>query len=138
MVDVYYNLERTKVWNGWPLGGEAVVHGSVLFTTELYQQNARNGFNFSRGLTVVVGSGFASLKTLHDYVVDPAKLHRHSVAIQKRAFQVWGYDRQMKVILDAVEDRIRSQSISTRNVDTRVPTSRSSKTRLGFRWPSWS
>eukprot|EP00906_Rhabdomonas_costata_P026507 RCo037759 len=113
-VDVYFNLERTRLGNGWPLGGEAVVHGIVLFSTERFQQNLRNGFYFDEGLTIVDERFLAStLEALHEYAVNPEKLYRHSRAIQQRAFQVWGYDRQMKVILDAIMSRNQGSNVSS-------------------------
>ena len=114
MVDVYFNLERTHLRNGWPLGGEAIIQGAVLFSTERYQQNIRNGFNFTTGLTIVQeGAGDLALAALHKYAVNPARLRQHSLAIPDRAFALWSYDRQMKVILDAIEERAISRN-STR------------------------
>jgi hypothetical protein len=89
-VDVVFDLapfetsERNYYqMNSWPLATEAVVRGAVLFALDNSGANARNGFRFRDGLTVVDAADFGpALDALHAYAANRSLLARHSLAIQ--------------------------------------------------------
>ena len=99
-IDIIFNLDRTNNLHGWPLGCEAVVHGALLFSTDVNGMNELNDFHFADGFfRVVEGNISATVARLHAYALDRQLLQEHSKAIQFRAHSLFGFSRQMGQII---------------------------------------
>lgn len=110
-VDIIFNLERTQYRNGWPLGLEGLLMGLVLFTTDAYNLNDRNGFNFGSEVTIVTeGREDLTVEAIHRYTLNRHLLLEHSMRGQDRAWEMFGHDRQMGVIISEVGRRIKATS----------------------------
>jgi hypothetical protein len=106
-VEIYMSLDRTDRLHGWPLGVEAMLQGCVLFTTDRFQLNAANRYNFGDEVTVVEeGNIIPALVQLHEYVSDRQHLAAHSAAIQSRVFGLFSYEQQMEPIFSAIDQRM--------------------------------
>ena len=106
-VDIIFNLDRTERTHGWPLGAEGMVQGAVLFSTDLHNMNERNGYHFGDEVFIVDEARInRTVDRLHAYYGDRDMLHRHSLADQRRAHDLFGFDKQMRVILRAIDDCI--------------------------------
>lgn len=111
-VDIIFNLERTQYRNGWPLGTEGLLMGLVLFTTDAYNLNERNGFNFGTEVTIVTeGRENLTVEAIHRYTLNRHLLLEHSMRGQDRAWEIFGHDRQMGVILSEVGRRMNATSL---------------------------
>ena len=81
-IHVYVNLDQTPESNGWPLGGEAIAHGAVLFTTDGLDLNHRNLNHWGEELHVVdVCRLERTVQRLHEYAVSSPQMH-HAHAMQ--------------------------------------------------------
>jgi hypothetical protein len=81
-----------------------MVQGAVLFSADLHNMNERNGYHFGEEVFIVDEARInMTVDRLHG---DRDMLHRHSLAGQRRAHDLFGFDKQMRVILGAVDDRI--------------------------------
>lgn len=103
-IDVAFNLDRTEMRNGWPLGAEAMLQGAILFTTDNHHMNNKTGFHFGDEVYVVVEDDIdATVDKLHELVNDQVMLRRLSRAAQQRSARVFGYENTMKKIIDYME-----------------------------------
>ena len=98
-IDIYFNLCRSSAINGWPLGGEALMHGALLFSTDALGLNERDDIGFGDEFTKIelpdpatgsnqttshdFPSGYV-LSRLHRYVIDRALLLEHAIRTQNR------------------------------------------------------
>ena len=106
-VDIMFNLDRTDCEHGWPLGTEGLVKGAVLFSTDLHNMNERNGYRFGEEVFIVNETHMnRTVDQLHAYYEDRDMLHRHSLAGQHRAHHLFGFDKQMRVVLGAIDERV--------------------------------
>jgi hypothetical protein len=113
-VDIICNLDTTKYHNGWPLGVEAVLTGTLLLTTDSFNLNVRNRFYFNEGLIVADKSNLSDTSSwLHLYVNDKRRLQRDSMIIQRRAFDLFNYDTQLLPILDLTRNIISSKPVAS-------------------------
>ena len=84
-----------------------MVQGAVLFSADLHNMNERNGYHFGEEVFIVDEARInRTVDRLHAYNGDRDMLHRHSLAGQRRAHDLFGFDKQMRVILRAIDDRI--------------------------------
>jgi hypothetical protein len=115
-VDVICNFETTRYKNGWPLGVEAVLTGALLLTTDSFNLNVRNRFNFNEGLIVANRNNLSDTASwLHLYVNNRRRLQRDSMIIQRRAFELFSYETQLLPILDLTKGIILSKPAAGRN-----------------------
>ena len=106
-IDILISPETGKALNGWPLGVEGMVQGCILFTTDRTNLNERSGFNYGDEMVIIdienISSVVEAIKTLY---VDRELLHRRSIEIQKRTFQLFSYEKQMGKIFSFINSRI--------------------------------
>ena len=84
-ISIYVNLDRFSPANGWPLGMEALyASGALLFSTDDFDLNRRNGFNFGPECTIVNSSNLSSaVARLHAYATNYTLLHTHALRMRR-------------------------------------------------------
>ena len=104
-IDVYINPQTTVGVHGWPLGAESMFQGCVMLTTDQRNDNAANNFNFTEEEMIRLPRGDA-----HDFVEALALLYDNrgklfdlSIAGQKKAFELFCYDKMLKPIFEMIE-----------------------------------
>jgi len=110
-VDAVFNLVRyVSSWSdgaeGFPLGGEAVNAGSLLFSTDQLDSNNRNQFFFPDGfIRVDLQHPELVIDKLDNYAQNRYLLHRHSTELQRAYHRVFQYENQSGRILRHMRDR---------------------------------
>lgn len=99
-IDVLLNTENGQIFNGWPLGIEAALQGTVLITTDIHQSN--KAFKYTDDMMFIVEPNDTDriIKHLNNLNKDREMLHRMGQAIQSHSCEVFKYDNQQKRILE--------------------------------------
>lgn len=102
-VDVYINLDTGTALNGFPLGVEAAVEGCFLLTTDVYDSNTQNNFNFDECFIININD----IKQIVDkikYLYDNRSyMYNKSIELQRRIYELFNYDNYMKKIFNFIE-----------------------------------
>jgi len=106
-VDVYLNLHSSN-FEGFPLGGEAILQGCVLITTDIYNNNNLNKFDFRDSDGIFIQNTHDDiipliniLKNLYDNRKLCLDLGRKA---QDKAYNLFSYSNQQKKIFNFLED----------------------------------
>ena len=102
-VDVIINLETGAGLNGFPLGCEAIIQGAVLFTTDLYNQNSNNNYNFDPFHIITFDYPSIAEKIVHLHT-DRESLSQKSKALQEKMFQLFSYQNTMQKIFNWISE----------------------------------
>jgi len=108
-VDVYVNPHRGGAENGWPLGVEAMLRGSVLITTDM--NNTSKCYPYSKSVIIIerddVDKIVDNIKKLYD---DRVLLNKMSNEIQKKSNEFYSYENQQQKIFDYI-DKVMSKNV---------------------------
>lgn len=100
-IDVYINLETGKLLNGWPLGIESIINGSVLITTDVHNVHDRYFFQNS-GIFVI--ETFMDLIRTVEYLNDNKELLQHySNIIQHNIEKYISYENNQEKIFNYIK-----------------------------------
>lgn len=104
-VDIYVNPERGRINNGWPIGVEAMLRGSVLITTD--PNNVSGHYTFGDDVLKIKNedaSGIVNhIKMLYD---DRKLLKDKSNTIQKKVNVFYSFENQQKKIYDFIDNTV--------------------------------
>jgi len=107
-IDVYLNLHQTDTFQGFPLGTEAVLQGSVLITSDMCQNNQGNGFNLTDDDGIFIRDPknteqiMKLIKCLYD---DRIKCYELGMKAQDKAYELFSYENQQQKIFDFIENK---------------------------------
>lgn len=104
-VDIYVNLENGLCFNGWPLGTEALVCGSVLLTTDCHNFNKISGFNFTESEMFI--SEPNNIQFYVDAIAaldsDRHRLLKMSHKGQEKALEILSYNNHQAKYIDYIK-----------------------------------
>jgi hypothetical protein len=102
-VDILINLTTGHTIDGFPLGIEGIINGTMLLTTDTYDMNSKNNFNFDNfiiisknNLDMIVDK----IKTLYD---DRNLLFNKTIELQNKVFSLFNYNKMIENKFDFIE-----------------------------------
>lgn len=105
LVDIYVNPETGILYQGWPLGSEALLEGAVLITTDHKNMNTDSQFNFKSDEIFISNKNIP--ETFGEFVVklynDRELLHKYSIKGQQKAHELFSYEKQMLPRFEAIQ-----------------------------------
>ncbi len=128
-IDIFVNPD-TGITNGWPLGGESLLTGAVIFSTDVRDSNVGSGFGFvplTDATRADNTAEFVFLETLQPNITVPvflppnitraalqlAELHSDrallesmSLRSQSRACRLFGYDSVLNKMFQAIDKQV--------------------------------
>lgn len=111
-VDILLNLDTNKALNGFPLGVEGTLQGTILFTTDSYNLNVKNNFNYGEEMLIIKNNDIDHIITnIHKLHDDRILLNQRSLAIQEKSYQLFNYENTMVKIFDFIEDNLSEKNI---------------------------
>jgi glycosyltransferase involved in cell wall biosynthesis len=103
-VDIYVSPERGRISNGWPLGIEAALKGSVLITTDTF--NARKDYTFGNDILIIEKDDVEGIvKYIKQLYMDRKLLNDLSVKIQKGVSEYYSFENQQQKIFDFIDSK---------------------------------
>ena len=103
-VDILFNLETGTALNGFPLGIEGLIRGLVLFTTDHYNLNSKQNFNYGMEMRIVnindINNMVDELKKLYD---DRDLLLSDSIKSQERTLKLFNFENTMEKTFQFIE-----------------------------------
>ena len=103
-IDILINLETGESINGWPLGVESILQGSILITTDT--KNQSQYFPFSKNIIIVEKNNMESvvdnIKMLYK---DRELLNTMSQNIQKASNDFYSYENQQAKIFECIHEK---------------------------------
>lgn len=104
-VDIYINPHRGGAENGWPLGVEAMLRGSVLITTDV--NNTAKSFGYSNDIIIVerddIDKTVAHIRNLY---LDRNLLNKMSQRSQIGVCKFYSYENQQQRIFDYIIEKV--------------------------------
>lgn len=97
-VDIFINLETGQQFNGWPLGLEAAKQGSVLITTDSYNQ--RSYYNIDDDTIPVCDSVIDFARFIHTLVHDRHRMQQIKANFRIFAAKWLSFDVQQQRVFD--------------------------------------
>jgi len=103
-IDIYINSETGKFYNGWPLGLESVISGSVLITTD---PNNDHDHYFKQNSGIFIFKDFRQLIEIIEFLYENKKtLHLYSKISQKNFSKYLTYENQQKKIFEYIKNKL--------------------------------
>jgi hypothetical protein len=103
-IDILFNLEIGESLNGFPLGIEGMIMGTILITTDFHNGNTKNNFNFGKELCIVspqnINDMVGKIKELYE---DRDMLLNDSHKLQSKTFELFGYDNMINPIFNFID-----------------------------------
>ncbi len=99
-VDIYVNPESGRFTNGWPLGVEAMLRGSVLITTDPF--NSAQYYPYTNDLIIIktIDEIIKHIKQLYD---NRDLLKETSNRLQKNVNEFYSFNNQQQLIFDYID-----------------------------------
>jgi hypothetical protein len=107
-IDVHMNCQTGKTLHGWPLGAEAMLAGCLLMTTDYHNDNMENDFHFDSDNEIILYRGDKHgevdffVQQLHQVHVDRERLKRIARAGQRRAYQLFSYEKMLAPVIQCL------------------------------------
>jgi predicted O-methyltransferase YrrM/glycosyltransferase involved in cell wall biosynthesis len=106
-IDILFNLETGGSLNGFPLGVEGMIMGTILFTTDFHNGNVKNNFNFGKELRIVDPANIDNIvDRLKELYEDRDMLLKDSHKLQMKAFDLFSHENVMGRIFNFIEDNL--------------------------------
>jgi len=107
-VDIIVNLENGTAYNGWPLGCEAMLQGSVLITTDVYSSIKHT--SYTNDMMFIVGK--QDIKNMTKIITklynDRDLLLSMSNNVQNHTNKIFSYENQQEKIFDFIDNRFKT------------------------------
>jgi hypothetical protein len=107
-VDIYINLNQSNQLQGFPLGGESLLQGCVLLTTDMSKQNGKYlTLNESDGVFIVEPNQINKIiSIIHDLYENRNKCHQLGIKAQFFSHDIFGYTNQQAKIFKFIESNL--------------------------------
>jgi len=103
-IDVYINPETGNSFNGWPLGLESVINGSVLVTSD---PNNDHDSYFKEESGIFVFKDFRELVKIIDHLYENlSEIRSYSKLTQKNLKNYLTYENQQSIIFNYIKSRL--------------------------------
>ena len=103
-VDIYVSPERGRISNGWPLGIEAMLKGSVLITTDTF--DARKNHPFGEDVLIIEKDDVEGIVNyIKQLYMDRQYLNELSIKIQKGVSEYYSFENQQQKIFDFIDSK---------------------------------
>jgi hypothetical protein len=103
-IDVYINPETGNYFNGWPLGLESVINGSVLVTSD---PNGDHDLYFKEESGIFVFKDFRELVKIIDHLYENlSEIRNYSKLTQKNLKNYLTYENQQSKIFNYIKSRL--------------------------------
>lgn len=102
MVDIIINCDTGLVFNGFPLGGEAMIQGCVMITPDHYGSNKGNKYGFTEEL-IIEHRPMEIITKIRQLDLDRELLLTYSKTSQERSVKLFGFDH-MKAIMKIIDE----------------------------------
>jgi len=105
IVDIYINLNQSKDLQGFPLGGESMLQGCIVLTTDISNQNGKYlTLNESDGVFIVEpNQNDQIINIVCDLYENRLKCYELGIQAQLFSHKIFGYENQQAKIFDFIE-----------------------------------
>ena len=100
-VDILINLDSGKEINGFPLGTEALMQGCILLTTDIFDSNKLNNFNFDEFI-IINRDNLDNIVEKLNKLLNINYRQNLSYKLQDKTFNLFNYENQMVKIFNYI------------------------------------
>lgn len=112
-VDIVINLTTGKEIDGFPLGVESILNGCLLLTTDTFNMNKSNNFNYNNFIIIIkdnIDDIVNKIKILYD---DRNFYNKLLEELQNKVYELYNYDNMFIKRFDFIENSLVNLDIDT-------------------------